>query len=323
MRVGVMWGSFMRHQKLGLVGEGHDLIRKAREYGFDSYLLSAGRELPSLEPADLREGKGLLDELGMTCTLNSGLLRRVREGDEDAVRRTFEAAKFLDAHSINMTFSPGMNTRWKEGWDEQTASEYVKRDTEDAVGLAEFAEEYEVPVAIENHLDYILGEIGTILDAVPSDYVGLNFDTANPLLFLQSPMDFVRRFAGRIFSTHLKDGYILPDPDGARVVWCNIGEGIVDIPGILSVLNDQDRETALNLEYWAQAAHEVPYETEAYWDHLLLSREEAAPMRECFEQDLAKGRPELSSDDHEGLEDEIRVMKSVPGYVRELWDELD
>ncbi len=323
MRVGVMWGSFMRHQKLGLVGEGRDLIRKAREYGFDSYLLSVGRELPSLEPADLRETKDLLDELGMTCTLNAGLLRQVREGDQDAVRRTFEAAKFLDAHSINMTFSPGMNTRWQEDWDEATSAEYVKRDTEDASGLAEFAGEYEMPVAIENHLDYILEEIGTILDAVPGDYVGLNFDTANPLLFLQSPMDFARRFAGRIFSTHLKDGYILPDRDGARVVWCNIGEGIVDIPGILSVLKDQDREVALNLEYWAQAAHEVPYDTEEYWDHLLLTRKEAAPMVERFEEDLLTTRMDVSDDDRAGLKDEVRVMKSVPGYVQKLWDELD
>ncbi len=323
MKVGVMWGSFMRHQKLGVVGEGHDLIRKAHEYGFDSYLLHSGRELPSLEEKDLRETKALLDDLGMTCTLSAGLLRRVREGDEDTIRRTFDAAKALEAHSINMTFSPGMNTRWKKQWDEQTSAEYVRRDTEDTAGLAEFAEEYEMPVAIENHLDYVLEEIGAILDAVPSPYVGLNFDTANPLLFLQSPMDFARRFAGRIFSTHLKDGYILPDPDGARVVWCNIGEGIVDIEGILSVLKEQDREIALNLEYWAQAAHEVPYNTQAYWDHLLISREEAAPMLERFQADLAKGRPELSTDDQEGLEDEIRVMESVPPYLRKLWAGLD
>jgi hypothetical protein len=74
----------------------------------------------------------------------------------------------------------------------------------------------------------------------------------------------------------------------------------------------------LILEYWAQAAHAVPFKTDAYWEHLLRSREEAAHVLELIQEDIARGRPSLGSGDENGLKDEIRAMKAMPGYVRSV-----
>lgn len=321
LRLGVLWGSFMRHQKLGKVQSPLDMVRLAHDYGYNSFLFSAGRTLDIEDTGAVAETKRVLDELGMTATVAAGLVSRIMRDDSDYVRAAFEAAVQLEAHCVNTTWSPGMNTRWNEGWDQASADEYVKRDTQATARLAELAAEYEMPVAFENHLDYILQEVARILGAVPSPYIGLNFDTGNPLLFLQDPMEYARRFAGRIFSTHLKDAYALPDPDGARIVWCEVGEGLVDVPGILGLIRRQDRNVPLNLEYWAQAAHGVPYESEAYWEHLLIPRWDAQPVLDHIKAGLENDRPALSEGDEAGLQDEVRAMRSMPIYVRSVLGE--
>jgi sugar phosphate isomerase/epimerase len=319
---GVMWGSFCRHEELDVTGGPEDRIRMAADYGMDCYQLGAGRDVDLEDKGDLRRKKALLDELEMACCLSAGLVGPALEGDDSAIRRVFEAARALDALCINSHFSPGMNTRWKEGWTPEDAERYIAADTAAVQALAPYAEEYGVRLAFENHLDYLFAEVCAILDAVDSPWVGLMFDTGNPLLFLQDPMRYAEHFAGRIFSLHFKDAYVLDHPDGARIVWCAAGEGIVDLPGVLAVLDEHDPDAVLTLEFWAQAAHEVPYETEEYWRHLLTDRQDAHPMLERIQRDLKRGRPEPGTTDEEGLREERHAMQEFPNYVRRTLDAL-
>jgi sugar phosphate isomerase/epimerase len=272
---------------------------------------------------DIKAKKELLAELDMQCCVSTGLVRPALDGDEQRIRSVFEAACELEALCVNTHFSPGMNKRWKEGWTSLDAERYVTQDTQAARILARYAEEYDMRLAFENHLDYLFEEVSAILDAVESPWVGLMFDTGNPLLFLQDPMRYAEHFAGRIFSLHFKDAYALPDPDGARIVWCAAGEGIVDMEGILSVLDEHDPDAVLTLEFWAQAAHEVPYETDEYWAHLLIERSQGEPTLRLIQEDLSRDRPELGTTDEEGLEDEKYAMRQFPQYVRRTLAEMD
>lgn len=323
MNIGVLWGSFCRHEALGVIEEPVERVCKAHEYGLNCYQFSDGREVSFGDEEGLRAMRVLLDDLGMGCNITTGLVRPAREGDEGPIRRAFDAAAALDALCVCAHWSPGMNARWKEHWDQQKADEYVNADIEATAKLAEFAEEYGIRLAFENHLDYTFEEVARILDTVQSPYVGLQFDTGNPLLFLQDPMRFARHFEGRIFSLHFKDAYALPDPDGARIVWCPVGEGIVDMAAILEVVRRQEPEATVILEFWAQAAHEVAYETREYWNHLLAGRREALPVLERIKVDLGRDRPELGTTDEEGLEEEVHAMRDFPRFVEETLQELE
>ena len=67
------------------------------------------------------------------------------------------------------------------------------------------AEDADVRLAIENHIDFNADEILEILDRVDSDYLGVNFDSGNTLRVFEDPVEAARKLAGRTFATHIKD----------------------------------------------------------------------------------------------------------------------
>lgn len=315
MRIGAMVGSFWRHQKLGIVKHGTDYLRKAREYGLDCYQMNIGRELASVEADEVARTKRVLDELEMTCCVGAGLIKAM--ADEGALRSIFSAARELEAHAITTSWSLGMRARHKQQLDASAIDQAIRRDIEATRKLAELAGEYDVNIAFENHIDYRIDEISRILDAVVHERVGLNFDFGNPLMYVEDPMEYMERFDDRILCTHAKDWYAIATDQGADLVMCELGGGLVEVPAILRGLRDAQRQPPIILEYWAQARDDVPYHTDAFWKYLGRKPEGAADVLDLLKIDAAAGHPAPLEDvDDAGLADEIRVMKATPNYVR-------
>lgn len=310
-----MVGSFWRHKKLGIVNQGADYLRKAREYGLDCYQMNVGRELASTDPEEVHRIREVLDELEMTCCVGAGLIKAL--ADEDAVRGILAAARDLDAHAITTSWSLGMQARHKKKLDKRAIDENIKSDIEATRKLADLAEAYGVNIAFENHIDYRFDEIERILDAVQDERIGLNFDFGNPLMYVEDPMKYARRFAGRVLCTHAKDWYAVATPEGADLVMCELGGGMVDVPNIVRMLRDAGREPPLILEFWAQARDPVPYKTDEFWTWLGRSPQQASDVLRTLKIDAAAGHPEPLEDvDDAGLADEIRVMRAAPQYLR-------
>lgn len=102
----------------------------------------------------------------------------------------------------------------------------------------EVAKQHGVTIAMETHPDLITNADVAIetLTGVNHPNVRMNFDTAN-LYFYNHDMDSVaelRKVIDRVASVHLKD------TDGGYKLWHfpALGEGIVDFPGIFSVLDE-------------------------------------------------------------------------------------
>lgn len=70
--------------------------------------------------------------------------------------------------------------------------------------------------------------------------LGVNFDTGNSFLAGNDPVDYVRRVADRVVHVHLKDIPAAQLPERGRVtgtrVGVAVGEGVVDLRGVLAVL---------------------------------------------------------------------------------------
>jgi len=120
----------------------------------------------------------------------------------------------------------------------------------DCFGVAEkLADEYDVLLGIHNHggshwlgCEEILAHIFTIT----SPRIGLCFDTAWAIDAGNDPVAMTRRFADRIFGVHVKD-YVY---DRARVpVDVVVGEGNLDLPGLLAALEDAKSCQFAVLEY--------------------------------------------------------------------------
>ncbi len=113
------------------------------------------------------------------------------------------------------------------------------------------AEEYDVKLAVENHLDYTSDECVELLERVDSPYLGLNLDTGNFLRLLDDPVDGTRKLADKVFATHIKD--LKPVAGVNATEWyffssTPVGDGLVDNQKIAQLLYDADYKGFLAVE---------------------------------------------------------------------------
>jgi sugar phosphate isomerase/epimerase len=104
-------------------------------------------------------------------------------------------------------------------------------------------EENPVLLALEPHFGNVLEQpedFSAVLSACPDERLGVCVDTGH---FHSAGVDipaFIRQFAGRIYSVHLKDHI------GSRSV--GIGRGEIDLPGILAALQASGYQAGLTVE---------------------------------------------------------------------------
>ena len=58
----------------------------------------------------------------------------------------------------------------------------------------------------------------------------------NPLALLEDPLDSAIAFGPLVKCVHLKDYQVVARADGFALIGCALGEGVVDLRGILDVL---------------------------------------------------------------------------------------
>jgi sugar phosphate isomerase/epimerase len=113
------------------------------------------------------------------------------------------------------------------------------------------AEEYNVRLAVENHIDYTSDECVELLDRVDSPWLGLNLDTGNFLRLLDDPVDGARKLATRTYATHVKD---LKPVKGVNVKeWyffssTPVGDGLVNNQELAQILYDAGYKGFLAVE---------------------------------------------------------------------------
>lgn len=125
---------------------------------------------------------------------------------------------------------------------------------------AEYAERYNVTLALENH-GLMAGrsdQVRQVIDAVSSPALRANIDTGNFLLVNQNPTDAARDLAPLAALVHLKDfrrarsdetEHIYKALDGVAFTGAVVGQGQVDLPAIVKVLDAAGYQNWLSLEY--------------------------------------------------------------------------
>jgi len=106
---------------------------------------------------------------------------------------------------------------------------------------AAVAEKKGVRLAVENHIDYNSDEIKWLIDAVESEYFGINLDTANFLRVLDDPLEATRKLAKHVYATHVKD--VRPVKGVSVREWYYFssvaaGTGLIQVQEIAQILKD-------------------------------------------------------------------------------------
>jgi 3-oxoisoapionate decarboxylase len=113
------------------------------------------------------------------------------------------------------------------------------------------AESYDVKLALENHGDFLLPEIQTIIDKCDTPYLGAIIDTGNFIRMNEDPREAISLFSEKVYLVHAKDVAIMPgySPNDPRRYGCvPAGKGETDFPGIFDELQEQSYEGMVLIE---------------------------------------------------------------------------
>jgi sugar phosphate isomerase/epimerase len=215
--------------------------------------------LTSLEPAYLDKVERRLKDTGMYLEVMSPLPR----ADMARFIETMEAAKRLGALCVR---SACLGGRRYETFNSLEDWKKFVADSKAALTRAvPVAEKTRLPFVIENHKDWTVEELAGILKSYESEYFGVCLDTGNNIALIDDPMEVVERLAPYAVSTHIKDMGVNEYEDGFLLSEVPIGQGMLDIPKIISIIERARPKTRMTLEMITRDPLKVPVFTDKYW----------------------------------------------------------
>lgn len=120
-------------------------------------------------------------------------------------------------------------------------------------------------LAVENHKDQRIPEKLTMIKKLSSEYIGLCVDVGNSFTLLEDSLEVVRAYAPYAFTVHFKDQAVREAPDGFWFADVPLGEGFLNLAGIIKVLREAKSDIHLNLELITRDALSVPVLKNEFW----------------------------------------------------------
>jgi sugar phosphate isomerase/epimerase len=160
-------------------------------------------------------------------------------GDKEKDRPNFEFCKQAGIGNMSISFGP------------ESMFEGVKN-------ISALADEYDLKLGIHNHGGYDWLGNERILKFVfdrTSPRIGLHMDTAWALDAGQDPCGWIEKFGERVVGVHVKDFIFNRAGKEEDVV---IGEGNLDLPKMMKLLNDRNFSGPLVIEYEGDVENPVP-----------------------------------------------------------------
>jgi 3-oxoisoapionate decarboxylase len=165
----------------------------------------------------------------------------------DVNRRAAEEAAALGTRVVR-SCSGGL-MRWTA---EAPPTETLLADTAGALSAQRsMLRDHGVILAIETHFEFTSYELVRLFDrceAVPGEWLGICLDTMNLLTMIEDPLSAARRLLPWVVSTHIKDGGALVDVAGLTTFTAAIGEGAINLRGILALIDTLAADVHLSIE---------------------------------------------------------------------------
>ena len=179
--------------------------------------------------------KSFIDREGIYLELAMGTW------DKKSLTERMEIAVRMGARSLRafLSFDP---LAWKR-YDQEKPS--LMKKLEEAAAIAE---QFKLPLAIENHSDYAAWQIAELVGNIKSKYLGICFDSGNTPSSFEDPVEAAKAVAPYTIQTHLRDFKLVHADYGLRYEGVPLGDGIVDLPEILRTLKNNGPVEALSIE---------------------------------------------------------------------------
>jgi len=231
----------------------YDLIDQALGYGL------AGIEVPAALIKDDPESIGArAREQKLFVTVDTGGV------DPEALSHVFDLAARAGSPTVRTVVGGA-----KIGGDRRAmAGRWQPFLAEVAANLAtatKAAEQAGVTLAVENHQDLASEELLMLCETIDSPHFGITLDTGNPLGTGEEPIDYFRRVAPHVKNVHLKDYRIWSSSEGYRLARCSLGQGVIDFPALLAILDAAVPGVSMAIELGAHEARHVRVLSDDFW----------------------------------------------------------
>lgn len=210
-------------------------------------------EYAQLTPADLKEIAVFAADNGLYLEWGGGQhiprdMESWRNKDifSDNLARAKEAAAMGAA--IIRSCSGG-RMRWQP--DSPPTARLMEETAKTLAAQRTMLEDHGVVLALETHFEFTSFELLAIFDMAglrPGGSAGICLDTMNLLVMLEDPLEATKRLLPWVVSTHIKDGGLLLDETGLHPFPVPLGQGVVDLAGIMELLRAQPRRIDLSVE---------------------------------------------------------------------------
>ena len=155
--------------------------------------------------------------------------------------------------------------RYEQFDKRQQFDEFAERSWKTIESVAPTVEKYRIPLAIENHKDWLIPHMLKMLKKIDSEYVGVCIDTNNSFALLEDPMDLVEAYAPWAHCVHLKDMAVCEYEDGFLLADVAFGEGTLDLPKIVDIIRKVRPGINFSAEMSTRNPLKVPCLGEKYW----------------------------------------------------------
>ena len=116
------------------------------------------------------------------------------------------------------------------------------------------AEDLGIKIAMENHADFTVRELASILARVDSPAFGFTVDCANLAFDLDAPLRLAEIMAPHALTTHYKNYRIVRGPRGLALENCALGDGDIELSAMTELLAKHNPQINLNIEIHSQFA---------------------------------------------------------------------
>lgn len=159
-----------------------------------------------------------------------------------------------------------LSGRRYENFHSADAFQTFKKNAILSLQLAEpIVRKHQIKLAVENHKDWRAAELAAIIQQLSSEWMGVTLDFGNNIALLQEPMDVVTSLAPYVLSVHIKDMAVEEYEAGFRLSEVPLGQGILDLPNMISLCKKHNPNVTFNLEMITRDPLEIPCLTNDYW----------------------------------------------------------
>jgi sugar phosphate isomerase/epimerase len=207
--------------------------------------------MPELDRSFLAGLKEKLDDSGLEGMLAWGHPQGLETGKNmKAAEDLKQTIKLLKYFGNNLLHFRGGGLADRNTEPQQLQIERLSEMLKDIAGLAA---DYEIILAMENHMDFTADEQLEILARVDAPNLKVLLDTGNNLRILEDPIEVVKKLAPHAVAVHLKDMFATGKGNPVtewRKFWhtAPLGKGIIDLPEVLRILKENNFDGPLNLE---------------------------------------------------------------------------